>query len=261
MCRGTPRTIDDSRATGSVSGTIDGAAVTFPYVFAIREVGSLANAPYLFVVFSKRPFTCGDLESANVSHLAVPGPRTAPAPLSGDPGSHLARTNPVSPNPVSRKRPRERERERERPPPGHGHPKSGRGHFWESHLRVFARGRRGIHVATANLVNMAPTKDEVAEDLADTHFRVEPDLQRVIRILADDEDSPEEPIKLLEVNAATVPTGSVARFAFGASATVPFPIVIAEITPEEYEQLQRHELAMPPGWSLSKVKELTRKSP
>ncbi len=100
---------------------------------------------------------------------------------------------------------------------------------------------------------MAPTKDEAARELADWHFGVEPDLKRVIRIVTDDEDSVGEPIKLLEVNEGTVATGSVEAFAFAPSTSVPFPVVIAEVTPEEYERIERKEIALPEGWSLSKA--------
>jgi hypothetical protein len=100
---------------------------------------------------------------------------------------------------------------------------------------------------------MARTKDEAARELAEWHFGVEPELRRVIRIVTDNEDEPNEPIKLLEVNAATVATGSVEAYAFAPSPSVPFPTVIAEITPEEYERIQREEIRLPSGWSLAKT--------
>jgi hypothetical protein len=77
---------------------------------------------------------------------------------------------------------------------------------------------------------MARTKDEAVRELATWHFGIEPDLKQVIRIVGDNEDEPGEPIKLLEVNAATVATGSVEPFAFAPSVSVPFPTVIAEVT-------------------------------
>jgi hypothetical protein len=98
---------------------------------------------------------------------------------------------------------------------------------------------------------MAHSKDEAVRELAEWHFSVEPDLMQVIRIVSDNEDAPNEPIKLLEVNAATMATGSIEPFAFSASESVPFPTVIAEITPEEYERIQRAELTLPNGWSLA----------
>jgi hypothetical protein len=47
---------------------------------------------------------------------------------------------------------------------------------------------------------MAHSKDEAVRELAEWHFSVEPDLTQVIRIVSDNEDAPNEPIKLLEVN-------------------------------------------------------------
>lgn len=102
------------------------------------------------------------------------------------------------------------------------------------------------------------TKDEAARELAEWHFGVEPDLTQVIRIVGDHEDAPGEPIKLLEVNAATVATGSVEPFAFAATESVPFPTVIAEVTPEEYERIRRNEIELPAGWSLAKTQLFSR---
>jgi len=97
---------------------------------------------------------------------------------------------------------------------------------------------------------MAMTKDETVRELAAWHFGVEPDLKQVIRIVGDNENSPSEPIKLLEINAATVATGSVEPFAFAPTASVPFPTLIAEVTPEEFDRIQSDELRLPEGWSL-----------
>ncbi len=105
---------------------------------------------------------------------------------------------------------------------------------------------------------MARAKDEAAEELANWHFGVEPFLERVVRILGDNEDAPGEPIKLLEVNGATVATGSVEVFAFAPSKSVPFPITIAEVTPEEFERIRRAELPLPRGWSLENSKDFLR---
>jgi hypothetical protein len=105
---------------------------------------------------------------------------------------------------------------------------------------------------------MTRTKDEAARELATWHFGVEPDLEQVIRILGDREDEPGEPIKLLEVNAATVATGSVEPFAFAPSASVPFPTVLAEVTPEEFERIQRNEIELPRGWSLARIERFER---
>jgi hypothetical protein len=103
---------------------------------------------------------------------------------------------------------------------------------------------------------MGRTKDETAKELAEWHGRVEPDLQCVIRIIGDREDDPREPIKLLEINAATPATGSVEPFAFAPQGSVAFPTVVAEVTPDEFERIKNRALELPKGWSLDRMKTL-----
>jgi hypothetical protein len=100
---------------------------------------------------------------------------------------------------------------------------------------------------------MKPSKKEAADNLIDWHFQVEPELLEVYRIASDNEEAPEEPIKLLEINAATPASGSVDAFSFAPSADTPYRTVVAEITPEEFERLKRNEIKLPAGWSLAKA--------
>jgi hypothetical protein len=105
---------------------------------------------------------------------------------------------------------------------------------------------------------MARAKDEAAAELALWHLGVEPSLERVIRIVGENEDAPGEPIKLLEVNAATVATGSVETFTFAPSKSVPFLITVAEVAPDEFERIARKELPLPRGWSLERSEQFSR---
>ena len=96
------------------------------------------------------------------------------------------------------------------------------------------------------------TKDEVARHLAHLHYDVEAGMTKIFRVMAspDRESRAEEPIKLLEVNEYTSPSG-VMPLGFGPSpgSGVPFPSIILEVTPEEYERIESRELALPPGWT------------
>lgn len=96
-----------------------------------------------------------------------------------------------------------------------------------------------------------PTKDEEALALAQTHYQVEESLTHVFRILGESaaEAMPTEPIKLLEVNENTVPSG-ILPLHFGPSPAsgLHYPIVILEVTPEEYGRIQSAELTLPHGW-------------
>lgn len=94
-----------------------------------------------------------------------------------------------------------------------------------------------------------PDKDSVAEDLIRWHFQVEPGLVRVYRVISKNEDDPREPIKLIEVNDQTVSTGSFEAYGFAPTLDVPFPTLIAEVTPGELEELRRSG-RIPEGWDV-----------
>jgi hypothetical protein len=104
-------------------------------------------------------------------------------------------------------------------------------------------------------------KDAAARRLIEWHFTVEPELREVYRIVVDNEESLEEPIRLLEINAATVATGNIEPFTFSPTREIPFRTVIAEITPEELESLQSHPETLPDGWNLSRAQRFVRPSP
>lgn len=96
-------------------------------------------------------------------------------------------------------------------------------------------------------------KDEEANKLAQKHYEVEAGLTRILRITENGDVGfdPNEPIKLLEVNKNTVPSG-IMPIGFGAvpEAGFHFPSVIVEVTPEEFTKIENHELDLPEGWEL-----------
>ncbi|MEX1095008.1 MAG: hypothetical protein WED34_03105 [Planctomycetales bacterium] len=98
------------------------------------------------------------------------------------------------------------------------------------------------------------TKDEAARKLADVHYHIEPGIIRIFKL----EESPEfeelsnTPIKLLEINTETVPSGIMPlHFGPAPASGIPFPSVIVEITPDEFEQLESQRLSLPAGWTIA----------
>ncbi len=94
-------------------------------------------------------------------------------------------------------------------------------------------------------------KAEAAMTLAKKHYEVEVGLKHVIHFSGSPqtEISRSEPIKLLEVNTNTIASGVMPIYFGPAPASgIPFPSVIVEVTPEEYEKIQRSELSLPKGW-------------
>ena len=102
---------------------------------------------------------------------------------------------------------------------------------------------------------MDRSKEAVAQRLAEAHYAIEPGIELIIQLAAspDREADPKEPIKLLEVNQYTTANGIHPVF-FGphAGSGIFYSSVIVEVTPSEYEQIQRHPTSLPNGWQLGR---------
>lgn len=103
---------------------------------------------------------------------------------------------------------------------------------------------------------MKVEKREAARRLISWHFEAEPELREVY--LVNFTDNPSTPIKLLEVNAATVSTGSVEAFGFAPTDEIPFSTLIAEITPDEFETFKQDLRKLPRGWALEGAERFER---
>jgi len=63
-------------------------------------------------------------------------------------------------------------------------------------------------------------------------------------------------VRLVEVSADFPAAGQALAVGFGASAEFPYRSEIVLLTPDEWEQVQRGELALPEGWCLADRKEV-----
>jgi hypothetical protein len=100
---------------------------------------------------------------------------------------------------------------------------------------------------------VADERAEVAKELAKMHYQAEAGLQRIFRLTGsvEVEMRPVEPIKLLEVNANTVPSGVMpVQFGPAPASGIPYPSVIVEVSPEEFQRIQMEKLKLPKGWRL-----------
>jgi hypothetical protein len=94
------------------------------------------------------------------------------------------------------------------------------------------------------------SREEVARLLAKAHCEAEPSIVRIVRLVSQVEDDDRDPVKLLEVNPETSPSG-ILPIAFAADLPdVPFPSVVVEVTPDEFAQIEKGKLALPNGWRL-----------
>jgi hypothetical protein len=65
-------------------------------------------------------------------------------------------------------------------------------------------------------------------------------------------------IRLLEINPDTFATGVVQSFYFPPSDEIPYPLVLAEVTPDEWQKVLLDEIPLPEGWSITQYKEYYR---
>lgn len=96
-------------------------------------------------------------------------------------------------------------------------------------------------------------REDVAKRLAQAHYRIEPAITQIFTIWdkPEYETLPNSPIKLLEVNENTIPSGIMPlRFDPVPASGISYPSVIVEVTPDEYEKIQNHELKLPEGWRI-----------
>jgi hypothetical protein len=87
--------------------------------------------------------------------------------------------------------------------------------------------------------------------LAERHYQAEPRLTRIIHYSGSQstEARAPEPIKLLEVNPATVSSRlAPVRFGPSPSTGIPFSVAIIEVTPGDYDRIEAGELKLPKHW-------------
>jgi hypothetical protein len=85
---------------------------------------------------------------------------------------------------------------------------------------------------------------EAVRNLAQLHFEADHGIEKIIWI------PHEKEIRLLEVNRTAIPSGNVLVFPFAPSFELPFAMLIADITPIEWKQLQHYKIPLPEGWDL-----------
>src|SRR5689334_6044248 len=91
-------------------------------------------------------------------------------------------------------------------------------------------------------------RQRVAQLLARRHYELEPAITEIVTIKltgVNEGRSQTEPIRLLEVNGNTTPSGIMPlTFDAAPASGIDYPCIIVQITPDEYEQVKRKELRL-----------------
>lgn len=87
-------------------------------------------------------------------------------------------------------------------------------------------------------------------ELVDSHFEVQPEMQAIYWF----PDEKNKEIRLIEVNPNAIESEKVRVFALRPAGTIKFPVMIADVSPDEWKAINARKLGLPAGWDLEKAK-------
>ncbi len=98
--------------------------------------------------------------------------------------------------------------------------------------------------------NIQKEKIKYAKKLSSIHANLEDTISGIAYIQSGSEENPDEPIKLLEINSATAPSGFF-PVVFGPSEKIPYKSTLVELTPKEAQELEKGNLRdWPKDWQI-----------
>jgi hypothetical protein len=92
------------------------------------------------------------------------------------------------------------------------------------------------------------------ESLIQEQFELDPSLENVIWFNSDKTTE----VRLLQITSETFPAGAVLSFYFPPDEEFPYAMIMAQITPEEWQKVLRNEIPLPEGWTMENHKVYSR---
>ena len=91
-----------------------------------------------------------------------------------------------------------------------------------------------------------PNIEDVVDKLVKEYFDIEEGIKSIVWI----NPNQGREIWLIEVDTTAIPAGRVEPFYFKPNEEVPYPVRIANITPDEWEAVKEGTIDIPEGWKL-----------
>lgn len=105
------------------------------------------------------------------------------------------------------------------------------------------------------------SRDDCALGIARAHAEIDDGLLRAYRIFSAEDriESADVPIRILEVSEDAISAG-ILPVGFGSDpgSGIPYPLVVVQVTPSEFERLLADDLHLPEGWTLAEEPLWTR---
>jgi len=90
---------------------------------------------------------------------------------------------------------------------------------------------------------------EMVRRLVREHFDLEEGIESVIWF----KNGTQHEIHIIEVNRNTIPEGAILTFYLRPTNEIPLPIILGDVTPEEWEKVKQGLISLPAGWSLDDI--------
>ena len=99
-------------------------------------------------------------------------------------------------------------------------------------------------------------RDAITRSFGEKQYEFGQHITKVYSINSDRDDfrNTSTPIRILQVNSETIPTGVLPlRFGPVPALGIHHPYVIVEITPDEFTKVEKKEMPLPHGWTLGRL--------
>jgi DNA-binding NarL/FixJ family response regulator len=105
------------------------------------------------------------------------------------------------------------------------------------------------------------TKKEISKvnkssvkEIARLHFLMDNSIEKIVWF----QNNKRREIQLLEVSRTALPTQSVEAFLISANKEVKIDLLVADVTPQEWESIQNKKIELPSGWNVTKIMSFDR---
>jgi hypothetical protein len=96
----------------------------------------------------------------------------------------------------------------------------------------------------------------IVKDIARSHFSIDEAIEEIVWFSS----RKRKELQLLEVSRTSLPTNSIEPFLISASKELPVDLLVADVSPKEWSDIQKGKIKLPSGWDLKNSTSFKRES-
>lgn len=97
--------------------------------------------------------------------------------------------------------------------------------------------------------NITGANKSSIKNIARLHFLIDETIEKIVWF----QNRKRKEVQLIEVSRTAFPTKSVEAFPISATKEIPVKLLVADITPQEWTDIQKGKIKLPPEWDLTKI--------